>query len=196
MAAESLVMAIRERDEGLRLYYPAVGAIQALFGLFVLTYLVAVTTPVLVSELATIAPSLVPEPLSTAGAAVLWLALLSTLLALFGGRVGVSTHTFQRREDVAAFVRSNRPSPVWVVGYALGTAAGAGVTAAGSSHVTPAFIATTQYGFDVLRGEPSAIPVTEAFWLLVSLGGVWLLAVALDRLVVACARIAVAWLRG
>jgi hypothetical protein len=93
-----------------RLLYPEYGPVEALVGFGVFALIVEWLTPALVAALAGPVPDLVPEPLTTVTAVLLWVALGATVAAIVLPLLDANPRTFDDRRERDAFLDENRPS--------------------------------------------------------------------------------------
>lgn len=173
----------------LRVRYPAYGTVRTLLGYALLALVVGHATEAFVETLRVVAPGVDSTLLSTAMAAVLWVALGLVLLAELRRQADSRSPTFVASEEVVAFLDQRRLSArewaLWAVATLVG---GAAVWAA-----RDIFFATLDDALLVGRrlaetGEighfsPVNLALGVAF-----LVGFALLAAGLDRLLVGAAR--------
>lgn len=94
----------------LGLLYPEYGPIESLLGFGLFYLLLDTLTPHIVTTLTGPFPDLVPEPVTTATAALLWLVGITTLLAIALTQLDANPHTFTDQDARATFLDQHRPT--------------------------------------------------------------------------------------
>ena len=97
-------------SRSVRLLYPEYGPVEALVGFGVFFLIVEWMTPALVDTLAGPFPDLVPEPLTTVTAVLLWVVLGVTVLSIVLTLLTPNPREFGDRSERDAFLDANRPS--------------------------------------------------------------------------------------
>lgn len=92
------------------LYYPAFGPVDALLGYAFFYFVVGLGTAVALDALAPVAPEMVPEPLGTWAAILLWVVLGLVVLGQTAEQVRTNPRRFESEADRAAFLTRHRPS--------------------------------------------------------------------------------------
>lgn len=100
----------QQSDDSLRLYFPAYGPIEAVVGIGLFSLIVDRVTPTLVTKLAEPLPDLVPEPLTTFIALLLWLVLGATVVGVALTQFRENPREFTTPENRDEFLALNRPS--------------------------------------------------------------------------------------
>lgn len=97
-------------DGRVTLYFPAFGPVDALLGYAFFYFVVGLGTAVAFDALAPVAPEMVPEPLGTWAAIVLWVMLGLIVLGQTAEQVRENPRRFESEADRAAFLDRHRPT--------------------------------------------------------------------------------------
>jgi hypothetical protein len=99
-----------DRRRSVRLLYPEYGPVEALVGFGAFYLILEWMTPTLVDTLAGPLPDLVPDPLTTLTAMLLWLILGIIVAAIVLEFVGENPREFEDRSERDAYLDEHRPS--------------------------------------------------------------------------------------
>jgi hypothetical protein len=99
-----------QNSDSLRLYYPAYGPIEAVVGVGLFYLIVDRVTPTLVAGLDGPLPDLVPEPLTTFMAFLLWVVLGATVTGVVLTQLRENPREFTTPAECDEFLASNQPS--------------------------------------------------------------------------------------
>lgn len=177
-------MVVRGGTGEVRLYWPEVGGIGLLGLLPLAYYLVDLATPILIEEIRLIAPDLVPEPLTTALAATLWIAGAALVAYVVTSDALVEVRTFESRARAESYLASLTMPPRQLLVDAGRILVGAVLVWWSLDGFVPSYellVRTT-----VIEPGSFTWPFTvmDGVWLGAFLGGYLLLIGGIDRLIV------------
>lgn len=177
-------MVVRGEEGEFRLYWPEVGGIGLLLTLPLVYYLVSVATPILLNELALVAPGIVPEPTTTIMAVLLWAAAALAMAYTATTDLLVTVRRFDTRQEVSEYLASvsmPRRRLLTILVRAVGGAALVVVSFEGFVVAYRKVVRATVIDPETFRWP---FTVGDGIWFFAFLGGFVLLVGGVDRLVV------------
>lgn len=177
-----------------RLFYPEFGPVDAVLGFALFYFLVGLATVVAVDSLANSAPTLVPEPLSTWAAYLLWVVLALVALGQLVVQVQSNPRTFATAAERRQFLETRRPTERQYRWWAVWVFVGGAVAYVTFSRFVPTFATVVRFFVDLFVGPVPTGPfrVVDAFLFVSFFVAYSVLTRGLDRLVIGSLRSLVA----
>lgn len=177
-----------DQSDSIEVYAPIDGAVEGILGFGLLYLLVDRLTPTILDTLARPLPQMVPEPVTTGLAGLLWLGLATTVFGVVRTFLDENPREFRSEDALRAWLDAVRPTPIAYLRWAILFVSGSIVAAA-----------TWVTAFEVLDGllgvltdftgqVPAEITILDTVLLVVFFVGFGFAARAIDSLIIGALR--------
>jgi len=173
-----------------RLIYPEFGPVDAVLGFVLFYFIVGLATVVAVDVLARSAPDLVPEPLSTWAAYLLWIVLALVIIGQIAEQARSNPRVFESERERRRFLDDRRPTEQQYLWWAGWVFVGGAVAYLTFSRFVPTFAMVIRFFVDLFVAPVPTRPfrVADAFWFVLFFVAYSVMTRGLDRLIVGSLR--------